>query len=280
MKKELLLLSFAAGMIQQTLATPFEYIRIGDNDGFGYNNTCNYSNLTGSSGGFADANRDGRLGVGDVLPNLGDNGSSVFTGVNSNDDFDNRNNESVTSVGATDRASSGSEFTDISLSNSYNESSTNNNVYSASNCSRGAGGSLPATAPYPQATFSFDFFVAQGDIVEGSSLYFNAVFGDYDITPGSIDLSYDNGSSDSVGFDFIPVDGIIQGASFVLDFYDIFTPTAGGWIGLLTVNANTPNDPYLAFDYVEISQVTEVSEPSALLILMLGLGGLVFRLRK
>ena len=49
-----------------------------------------------------------------------------------------------------------------------------------------------------------------------------------------------------------------SGATALLDFNEVFTATAGGWNGLVTVSFIAPNEPYTAFDYTEIS-VTQIS---------------------
>ncbi|MDJ0619749.1 MAG: PEP-CTERM sorting domain-containing protein [Calothrix sp. MO_192.B10] len=114
------------GSMSSAQAAAFSYIRIGDVDGFGYGQGYdeNGEKYQGAYGG--NANIDGRgtlLGVGDVLPDLNQNGKLA---TEQGDDFDNRsesekNNNSFTGTGRSfqDNGSSGSKFTDISLSTSY-----------------------------------------------------------------------------------------------------------------------------------------------------------------
>ncbi|MDP6343232.1 MAG: PEP-CTERM sorting domain-containing protein, partial [Alphaproteobacteria bacterium] len=111
----------------------------------------------------------------------------------------------------------------------------------------------PATPNEP--TFVFDFFVASGDIVPGSTLFFNLIFGDYGVSPAHIDLIFATASSRTVGLTTQGggQDGLIQAATAILTFNEVFTATAGGWDGFLQVDFKVPNDPYTAFDFVELS---------------------------
>jgi hypothetical protein len=212
---------FIAG---SSLALPFTEIRIGDKDGFGYDADPNFNSLTGD-GGAADRNSDGHLGPNDVLPSL-NGGSVVATG--SGDDFDNRDGETISGTGFTDQGTSGEEFTDIGLSTSYDASSSGNNVYNANTGSYGSGGPFPSGSSSTltnQPGFIFDFLVSETDINEGEDVYFNMVFGDYDVTPAAIDLRY-FGSFETLGVspqNNGPNDGLIQGSYATLDFYDVFT---------------------------------------------------------
>ena len=142
----------------QTQATPFGEIRIGDKDGFGYNADSNFATLTGD-GGLIDRNNNGTLDVGEVLASL--NGDAVVA-TNSGDDFDNRLGETINGSGFTDNGSTGTAFTDIALSTSYDASKAANNVYNANTSSFGAGGAFPApssTSLPNQPGFLFDFNV-------------------------------------------------------------------------------------------------------------------------
>ncbi|WP_191965282.1 PEP-CTERM sorting domain-containing protein [Marinobacter halotolerans] len=261
-------------------AVPFSEIRIGDNDGFGYDADPNFASLTGD-GGAADRNSDGHLGPTDVLPSHNGD-STVATG--SGDDFDNRNGESVSGTGFTDTGTQGTEFTDISLSTSYDSSSSSNQVYNANDGTSGSGGTFPAgssTSLPNQPGFSFLFEVSQSDILAGTPIFFNMVFADYDVTPAAIDFVFASGSK-TIGVtpqNNSSNDGLIQGAFATLDFYDVFTNTGSGiWGGEVAVNFDAPREPYTAFDYVELSVeplVVDVPEPGTLALFALGLTGLL-----
>lgn len=258
-------------------AAPFTNIRIGDDDGFGFDNDANFVTLSGD-GGLADRDNDGHLGVGDVLPSL-NGGSVVATG--NGDDFDNRLGEGINGSGFTDSGSSGQAFTDISLSTSYDNSSNNNNVYNANTSTRGAGGAFPsgASSSLPnQPGFVFDFVVGAGDIVSGTSIFFNMIFGDYDVTPADIDLTYASGPEAPIAVspqNNGPDDGLIQASFVVLSFSDIFTWNGSAWDGYLEVDFNAPDEPYTAFDFVELSLAPIfVPEPGILVLLGIGLLGI------
>ena len=81
------------------------------------------------------------------------------------------------------------------------------------------------------------------------------VFGDYDVVPASIRLTFASGSrtvalTTQGGGD----DGLIQAATASLSFSEVFTANgSGGWDGFLTVSFIAPNEPYTAFDFVELS---------------------------
>lgn len=277
--KRLLCAAMMGALANTVAATPFTEIRIGDNDGFGYDVDANFASLTGD-GGAADRNSDGHLGPNDVLPSLNGD-STVATG--SRDDFDNRNGESVNGSGFIDTGTTGAQFTDISLSTSYDTSSANEQVYNANTGTYGTGGAFPSgtsgTLPN-QPGFSFLFTVDKADITEGTDIFFNMVFGDYDVQPAAIDFIYASGqetlgvTSQNNG----PDDGLIQGAFATLDFYDVFTDAGSVWSGSLAVNFDAPNEPYTAFDYVELSVkplVVDVPEPGTLALFALGLAGLL-----
>lgn len=267
-------------MAQGAAASPFVNIRIGDNDGFGYDADPNFAGLTGA-GGTADKNNDGHLGATDVLPSLNGNGNVVW---NDGDDFDNRLGEGINGSGFVDYGSLGAPFTDISLSQSYNTSKAANHVYNANTGNFGPGGPFPDPNPgvLPnQPGFQFNFGVHEDDIVAGTDLYFNMVFGDYDVTPASIRIFDFYGTQTVINVTpqnatATPLDGLIQSAFAVLDFNTVFTHKVGDmWKGFLTVNFVAPNEPYTAFDFVELAlaPLAEVPEPGTLVLLGLGLLG-------
>lgn len=244
-------------------AAPFTAIRIGDIDGFGYGTGAG---LTAANGGPANVGVGGVLGAealpvnGDFLPDLnGDGAVQIFRG----DDFDNRSaaeiaGASLSGGGFTNVGTTGSQFTDISLSLSYDDSQAAGNVYDSNTGSFGTGGPFP-TPPSPtlpnQPGFVFDFFVASGDIANNTPVFFNMLFGDYDISPAQIQFTRDNGTTftSSVATQPLGQDGLIQASFATLGFSDVFSAALGGWDGFLRVDFLAANEPYTAFDFVELS---------------------------
>lgn len=287
MKKALLLVGImATAFVGQSEAAPFTAIRIGDVDGFGYGTGAGFQGANGSP-----ANQDGLgvLGTGDLLPDLNTNG---FVATGQGDDFDSRSaaeiaGNSLTGSGYTDVGSSGSEFTDISLSRSYDTSSAANQVFDANTSTFGAGGPFPtppSIALPNQPGFTFDFFVAAADILPGSQLFFNLIFGDYDVTPAAVRFTRGDNSTFNLNLTTQPgnQNGLIQAAYVSLAFGDVFSPTVGGWDGRLRADFLAPNEPYTAFDFAEISleQIPIIPEPSTLILLSTGLLGLAGYIRR
>lgn len=279
-------LVFAA--ISPAWAVPFTEVRIGDIDGFGYSALplAAFAALTAANGNPADTDGDGLLEPGEFLPDLNKSGGTL-TG--SLDDFDNRSGESATCTGCTiGLLTTGTPFTDISLSTSYDTSSTNGNVFDANTNSSGAGGAFPmppsATRPN-QPGFVFDFFVAGADITAGSQIFLNVVFGDYDVTPATVSVT--NGTNFNIPLtlqqNILGQDGLIQAATATLNFGDVFTANVADWDGFLRVDFVAPREPYTAFDFVELSLiplVTTVPEPATLALFGVGLAGIGFLRRR
>ncbi|MDH3380209.1 MAG: VPLPA-CTERM sorting domain-containing protein, partial [Gammaproteobacteria bacterium] len=275
-------------------AAPFTAIRIGDVDGFGYGTGAGF---TAANGGPANIGAGGVLGaealptIGDYLPDLNGDGTVQ---INQGDDFDNRSaaevaGSSLSGSGFTDTGTTGSQFTDISLSQSYDTSSAANRVYDANTDSFGAGGAFPTspsnTLPN-QPGFVFDFFVADADIAAGTPVFFNMLFGDYDIIPAEIRFTFEDTSTRTIAVTTqnspAGEDGLIQSAFAALDFVDVFTAALvgpSGWDGFLGVDFVAPNEPYTAFDFVELS-VTPITPnpvpvPAAIWLFGTALIGLV-----
>ncbi len=235
----------ACALTAPATAEPFEYIRIGDKDGFGFAATQSLVRATPPPHNRpADTNRDGVLARNEFLPDLNADGGVAWV---SSDNFDNRSREEIANAanecaGCTtiNTASSGSNWTDLSLS----LSSPNVNWPDAD------GPAMPNNA-----AFVFDFKVAKSDIVEGSRLFFNLVFGDYDIDPALVGVRFRNQTSRTLALrNQGRLDGLIQARSTVLEFTDVFAADAdGNWNGFLEVVFLAPRDPYTAFDYVELS---------------------------
>lgn len=250
-------------------ATPFTNIRIGDVDGFGFTNTADLVRATPSPHTTpADTNGNGILQQTEFLPDLNKNGCVAY---NCGDNFDNRSAAEKADTGVlggsgfTDSGSSGFKWTDISLSTTFT----------------GPDFPDPAGPGTPnEAVFVFDFHVAGADIVTGSTIFFNLIFGDYDVVPANVSLSFAS-SSRSIALTTSGggMDGLIQAATATLNFADVFTADGlGGWDGFVRARFVAPNEPYTAFDFAELSlkeipfvPVNSVPEPGMLALLSLGL---------
>lgn len=244
-------------LLQGLTAAPFTLIRVGDVDGFGFTSTAG---LVAASGAAADTNGNNRLQQGEFLPSLNGNNSVAF---NSGDNFDNRSaaeigNTLVQGSGFTGAgATSGSKWTDISLSTTM----------PALNFPDPAGPGQPN-----EPLFQFRFDVAKTDISSSNALFFNLIFGDYDVTPASVRVTKNNGSGAAGAISTVALttqpgnaDGLIQAAFLNLSFFDVFSDAGAVWKGYLDVKFVAPNEPYTAFDYAELSlvQVSFTPTPDA-----------------
>ena len=278
------------------MATPFTSVKIGDQDGFGFNalSPADYATVIGGAENGGDPNA---LGVGDQLPSLGGS-PGVVTG--SSDDFDNRLSEAYSIsggvLGGTSYVTgmSGLEYTDISLSTSWNTSVANTDIYNANTNTNGKGGEdgLGTTFPDPggpgtpnQPGFVFNFSVDSADIDSNNDIFFNMVFGDYDVSPASIKFTFGDASIQTLGVATqpAPLDGLVQAAFVNLDFAKVFTLVGSTYEGYVEVDFIANSEPYTAFDFVELSTTaikTTVPEPGMLLLLGSGLFGLGWRRRK
>jgi hypothetical protein len=246
----------SAGSVQ---AEPFRFIRIGDQDGFGFRKTEDlmrggrYTNSTGK----ADVNGDGELRQNEFLPDLDGDGVVAWF---SQDNFDNRfPGESVDQAHGckgclkVNQTTSGSIWTDLSLS----ASSPDRNWPDKN-----------GPAPPNNAVFLFDFIVKNGDIPPGAAIFFNLVFGDYDVDPALIHVVFAKARPRTLELKNQGVlDGLIQGRSALLQFDEVFASDEdGNWHGFVVVEFDAPLDPYTAFDYVELSlfQIAGVDRLGAL----------------
>ncbi len=254
-------------------AAAFKSITIGDKDGFGYGVGEDYS---GAYGGAANIDGRGVLGVGDLLPDLNQDGK-LATG--KGDDFDKRSvaekgNNYITGRGFVDNGSSGSKFTDISLSTSLIKKNKKKNNYNLED--KGFTQDDVKNSKVPLPVFNFDFFVAENGIKQGSDMYLNMLFGDYDVKDAKIEFTKANGDT------FIREltkqknaqgqDGLIQSAFVELDFGDIFTATDTGYDGSLQARVIAEKEPYLTFDFAELSTkkislaaTQDIPEPTSIL---------------
>ena len=235
------------------VAEPFEFIRIGDDDGFGFTATGQLVRATPPPHVQpADTNGDGRLRPDEFLPDLNADGGVAWT---SRDNFDNRSenersDQSISCVGCSDTArSSGSSWTDLSLS-----VSAPNTDWPDSD-----GPPLPNNA-----LFRFSFTVDQADITKGSQIFFNIVFGDYDVNPALVAVAARNQPPRMLQLrNQGRADGLIQARSAILEFDEVFESSdTGDWLGFLEVIFLAPADPYTAFDFVELSLLDIVATAS------------------
>lgn len=234
-------------------AEPFQWIRIGDADGFGFARTAELARpLQGVGPGPADSNGNNLLEPDEFLPDLNRDGGVWYAG---EDNFDNRSDAERADEGhdcigclAIGEKTRGSNWTDLSLSPTA----------PAVDWPDVNGPATPNSA-----AFVFDFTVAEEDIVKGTRIFFNLVFGDYDIDPAVV---FVRTRSEQPRILRIPnqqlrnVDGLIQARTARFPFDEVFTRDAdGNWHGFLTVVFDAPIDPFTAFDYVELSLDAGVS---------------------
>lgn len=313
-------------------ASGFTSIRIGDRDGFGYTRARQGGEfLNGADGNRANRdfdpnNSDTRfLGDGDVLPDLNGDGK-MATGSEDNFDYrsnrEKRNNFLTGNDGYINNGSSGSAFTDISLSrsktNEYlkdlnklrprkeliekiielkdkgktkNQIRNNPKVQELKEQVGGLNSLLnqnvteletentevkkeirhlnkllknvekPAEGEkiqIPQPVFKFDFLVNESEVDKENPFYFNLLFADYDVKGAQIELKSETYNETIT----LPKqknqegdDGLIQEAFMKLNFEDIFTTTdvEGQYRGYLEAKVIAPEEPYMAFDFAEIS---------------------------
>ena len=243
----------------QVNGEPFKNIRIGDQDGFGFTKTKGLLRPTlRNNFGFdfeggsrrspnstaADTNGDGVLRQGEFLPDLNGDGRVAWF---SEDEFDNRAPEEMVDRNNFCRgcldigdATRGSIWTDLALSTGaagYNWPDKN------------------GPARPNNATFIFDFTVKGDQIAAGSLIFFNLVYGDYDIVPAIVGVEFAKAQPRILEIENIgPDDGLIQARSAVLNFNEVFTDDGkGNWHGLVRVTFDAPLEPYTAFDFVELS---------------------------
>jgi hypothetical protein len=237
--------------------------RIGDVDGFGF----------GDGAGFKAANKKAAnvrgkevLGGGDFLPDINQDGTVQ---IGNGDDFDLRsgdeiqdsNNEFGDGVTNT-KGTVGSKFTDISLSKSYQKSSKARRVQVRDEATDrfifGEGGPFPFpanTQGMTQPGFVFQFEILKEDLPGQTPIFFNMVFGDYDVSPAKIQITRKDGTIKivNVNINARAEDGLIQAATATLKFTDVFQDGGKTWKGFLKVDFQAPQEPFTAFDYVELS---------------------------
>lgn len=237
------------------LANAFDFIRIGDVDGFGFGVGKGY---VGSDGKAINVDNKGILTTGDVLPDL--NGDGKISNRGEGDPFDNRSNKELAGTylqghNYIDNGSAGSDYTDLSLGKSfgYKTSPTYGRPFPDGD---------PKTLPN-QPGFKFRFLVEKDKLPEGTPLFFNIMLGDYDVEPGQINLRAVSGNTLTIPLTASEKvtggrNGIVEPAYVPLKFNQVFKDgdrkgkQPGYWIGAVDVDLDAPDEPYTAFDYAEI----------------------------
>jgi hypothetical protein len=119
----------------------------------------------------------------------------------------------------------------------------------------------------PLPGFDFNFFVADKDIKKDSPMYFNLLFGDYDVQDAKVGFTTANGKyfekqltkqNNNKG-----QDGLIQSAFVELSFDEVFSSTTGGFNGFLKTKLIAPKEPYMAFDFAELSSTKISLDPKS-----------------
>ena len=77
----------------------------------------------------------------------------------------------------------------------------------------------------------------------------------FDVRPARVRITGSGGVTEVIGLmrQNRDANGLIQAATADLDFDDVFTDGGSVWRGSLNVDFLAPNEPYTAFDYVELS---------------------------
>ncbi|MEA5532391.1 hypothetical protein [Crocosphaera sp. XPORK-15E] len=230
----------------------FSTIRIGDFDGFGFKDG---TGLKSTSGSAINLDGNGILSTKDYLPDF--NGDNKISNRDAGDPFDNRSDAEVagtllTGDGFEDMGSKGSDYTDLSLGKAFGYKTSSTYGHSFPD---GDPNTLPNTP-----SFQFRFKVAKDKLPQGTPLFFNVIFGDYDVEPVVVILKNSQGktvrqelTASAKGEN----DGIIQSAFGTLDFSQVFADgdtsgETGYWVGSLDVDFDAPTEPYLSFDFAEI----------------------------
>ncbi|MFK8184912.1 MAG: PEP-CTERM sorting domain-containing protein [Phormidesmis sp.] len=144
----------------------------------------------------------------------------------------------------------------------------------------------PQESKIPQPEFLFDFTVDRDSVVEDSAFYLNMLFADHDVKNAEIkfttaETSFTRNLTKQQNND--GQDGLIQSAFVELTFDEIFSAVGDQFNGYIKAEVIAPDEPYLAFDFVELSaskiviekeDPTEVPEPTAALgLLVMGAMG-------
>ena len=255
----------------------FTGIRIGDADGFGFDDGGSHTRATTPPApGSVNVDGVGVLAPGDYLPDLNESGVVAHT---QGDNFDNRSvdefDRRFLEIGAShDTGSVGSQWTDISLSTTYTESVSPHPAPSFPDLTPGLNPQNAIDAPN-EPVLRFDFHVPASDLSVGEPLFFNIVFGDYDIPQDDAKIEISDANGDVLTLDLVagaasppgtisqPHDGLIQSAFLKLDFEQVFRESGTGYDGFLEVRLQARTEPYMAFDYAELSTLPAFVTPAS-----------------
>jgi hypothetical protein len=291
-------------LVSGAAAAPFDYIRLGDSDGFGFTLQANgvivgkvgkiYDGGGGANHGpkifdvgnlQLDPNNDLTLGPGEYFGDL-DNGGSVAAG-----GLDGFNHRTVAEAGGAyvegsgftlttsgGKSTGGSEWTDISITTSYFTQLPGPNFNTGNGGFPDSGGAALPNYAY----LRFVFLVNKADIDSSQPLYLNVVFGDYEVIPAKLDLVGAGGAfTKDIPLNPQTKDGLIQASYVSLAFGDVFIQdpnNVNNWLGMLDVTFDAVNEPFYALDYVELG-TTPIPEPATLALMALGGVGMLMRRR-
>ena len=265
--------------LSSAVGAPFDFIRIGDIDGFGFETgthpcvaelcwpfkspwpfvqtdlgACSGGVLINGAGAQINFDSAGMLEHGDFLPNLDCNyyGSPGFHA--NSDEFDNREAAELGGGGygtyvevseAVDIASSGSGWTDVAVSGT----------------GVGWDGCLlaPSTGGYVcgagEPSVVFDFKVTDGD--PSAPIYLNILFADYDLDNwlDGVEVVSSTGTMMTFMLTFDPdgEDGRIQRAMAEIPFSHIFPTWPASMDGFAQVKVRLDDEMLTSYDYIELS---------------------------
>ncbi|MDF1660121.1 MAG: hypothetical protein P1V97_00015 [Planctomycetota bacterium] len=275
---------------------PDFFVRLGDEDAFGFRNIGNYY---ASFGGACDTDGNGLLGPGEFMPNLnGGEGIKSSCATGAKDDFCNRDNAELTDTANYSNGcvvhvgTTGSKYTDVALSTSWtsslNKSKTKGFYYNHPGKDHDgrmhtiAGRTYEeiAAAGFPDGGSSRNLPNMPGLVVDCKispatlaklrrnnsnkfgSIFVNILAADWDVPPFKLVITNANGDSYTY-----PItrqsnakgeDGMVQ-AGFVTLSMDDFCDASGNFF--LQANFEAPKEPYVTIDYLEVSTRVISVEP-------------------
>jgi hypothetical protein len=231
------------------------FVRVGDRDGFGLGDGAGLLNFQGDP---VNVDGTGILGPDDFLPDWNQDGLvQDFRG----DDFEQRGPGEVAGTdvetnGFVSVASTGAQFTDLSLSRSYDQTFGTPNSFPD-----------PPSASRNDCLFVFDFTIPAAEVDPCSDVFFNIVFGDIGLVSGDLVLTFADMSTVTQTIEPINPnveDGLVRAAFLLLDFADVLQLDGASYSGfvearLVTRPGTTDGDPYYAVDYAEIGTAAVVA---------------------